>query len=259
MVVLTFAIVLLTAGNVLVGFWYASITKQAAIDNGKQTDRLICAANIQAHAADIIAQSSEDFSDTARGIKDNTADAVAQFKRLAKGTETAIRTSQKSAQAALQASIDNLRLDERPWVLPSRFELSAEPEPDKPFTIKVNIQNTGKTPAVDLIPQSRLFSWNEEPPPTDFAEPKDKIISKGIIPPGGGGGNSFTTDPLILDAIKVGAYKGKSNRIYIHAYLNYKDGLSGSKLHWTRLCAYHTFGDKLDEFVYCKAGNEIDR
>jgi hypothetical protein len=150
-VVLTFAIALLTAGNVGVSFWYASITKRAAEDSGRQTQRLISAANIQASAAtknatsaQQSAQAASDFAIQAHGINTQTEAAVRQFQRIAGDSER-----------AMNASVDASRLDQRPWVGLQVVQCNgctiAEDRSLNVQDLVGVIANTGKTPALQMI------------------------------------------------------------------------------------------------------------
>src|SRR5438105_2821927 len=51
---------------------------------------------------------------------------------------------------------DTMRVDQRAWIAPLRFLLSAEPEEGKEITLTFWYNNTGKTPGINVIPRSRL-------------------------------------------------------------------------------------------------------
>ncbi len=246
-------IVLLTAGIfLLTGVTAYIFLRQADIFQGQlaemqsaggQTERLIMLGQGQ-------------LTQNHRQV-DKLSEQVTQFSRAAAAAEQSNKITQKNAQRALQASIDNSRLDERPWVLPTRFDLSAEPEEDKPITIRITVQNTGKTPALDQISRSIVLSWDVEPPITNFGPPPPTVVSKGMIPPGFNG-LTFTTDPLKLNSGQVAAYKTGPNKIYLHARIDYRDSFTATTPHWTTICVYHQFGKPLDEFSYCQYGNDVD-
>jgi hypothetical protein len=244
--------ILLTSGIVVIGGLTAYIflgqadIMQGQLEEmrgaGQQTERLIILNTGQ-------------LTQTERQVT-KLGDQVTQFSRVATASEKANKITQDNAQRALQTSIDNSRLDERPWILPLRFDLSAEPEVDKPITVKVSVQNTGKTPGIHWTNRSRLAFWNVEPPINDPGAPS-LSTSEGIIPPGYNG-IGFITEPLRLNSTQVSAYRNGLNKIYLHARMDYRDGFTASKPHWTTICVYHQFGMLLNEFELCLVGNDVD-
>lgn len=154
-------------------------------------------------------------------------------------TKTALNASISQAKKALDTSINNSRLDLRPWVVLSKFQISQEPEADKPFTATVYVVNSGKTPALSVDPRSGLRTWYSasDPPPRDFAlatgHPNAAMLS-----PGGVGDEHFTTDPLTLNAAQLAAYKSGSTRIYVQIRINYSDAFLRVPPHIGARCAF---------------------
>jgi len=120
-----------------------------------QTDKLIQAANTQAIAAQNISTASdrnavaaEQFSRSADQIREQTEKAVRELNRAAKDSENAITQGSANAQRALNASINATLLDQRAWVGAAarltRFD-------SKGIEAKIVLQNTGKTPAIDVM------------------------------------------------------------------------------------------------------------
>ena len=254
---LTGVIALFTIINVIATIVYVCTVWKASREASIQTDKIIGAANIQSGAASKIAESAHEFSVTASGIKQDTTNAVDQFRHLAQSSENSIKAAQKSAQSALDASIQASTLDERPWITFSRFTLSSEAQEGKDFTFTVNIgiDNTGKTPALDTIPSSKVSSWTKGQMPPIMEQLLPTPVSRGIIAPGSNR-NSFRTAPLTVPANHISAYISGQNLIYVQAKVGYRD--VNNIQHWTTLCAAHPYGASLDEFNYCEQGNEAD-
>jgi hypothetical protein len=122
----------------------------------KQVGKLIDAANIQACAAQKIADASDrnaeaakSFSTTADKIRGETARAVGELKRAANDSETAMKENSRNAQNVLNTSIEASKLDQRAWFGISDFEiLQYDPnDTTKPFRMQIVFRNSGKTPA----------------------------------------------------------------------------------------------------------------
>ncbi len=149
----------------------------------------------------------------------------------------------------------NLRLDQRAWLTSSRFRLIAEPEAGKPIHVDYFIQNSGKTPALDYYSQPVLFLASGMPGMQKFEEPKT-FVSRSIVPPGSAGTASATL-PIMLAELELSHYRSRADHLFIHAILRYRDIFG--RVHWTTVCAYHTWGNPLDMFQYCASGNEMDQ
>jgi hypothetical protein len=119
--------------------------------------------------------------------------------------------------------------------------------------------NTGKTPALNVLPLSKVYIWNGEPPPIPRSEVEAaKPVSHGLLAPGTvpASGAAFSTSPFIADKGSVDAYNSGKSRIYVRAILTYRD-ISGVN-HWTTICILHFHGTSLEEFSYCQDGNDAD-
>jgi hypothetical protein len=197
-----------------------------------------------------IRDSKDSFRKTLKQMKDQTtAQQVA-----ANASKSAAETSDK----ALGASISATHLDQRPWVVWTGSKLSEEPQIGKEFTIICWIINTGKTPAIDVVPISKVLIWHGEPPPTHFGISTKGALSRSILAPGTGTGSkaSFTTDSFKLDAQQIDAYRRRQSSVYVHAKVFYTDTFDD--LHWTTICISHEFGMPLDSFSFCEKGNDVD-
>lgn len=246
------AIVILTAGIVLAAIIQTIIFNKQWNEMhsaGEQTDKLIGAANKIQSA--LITANSQNLEAVKKTLEQNQT----ALKRTLGQSKQAMDASNKQSRDSLNASIESARLDQRPWITFDGFEMSEEPTLNKEVTVTLKVINTGKTPGLDLTSQSRLASWNVEPPPAVFVAPAS-APSKGILAPGVTT-VTFTTDPLSLtNSDQLDAYTSKQNRIYIEAIVRYSDAFG--KSHWTKVCAYHASGMPLTTFQYCEHGNEID-
>lgn len=176
-----------------------------------------------------------------------------------KVSQQAVESSQRQSKAALDASINNARLDQRPWVVLNRFELSAEPEENVPFTGTFWIINSGRTPAIHAAPRSTILLNVGEPAFTDFSRAVG-ARNAGMLTPGGVGDMHFVSSPLTLNRAQLDAYRNPNGAvlIYGHAIVDYEDAFTGSKPHWTRICISHAYGRPLTEFRFCNTGNDVD-
>ncbi len=215
-----------------------------------------------------IKSGSADTHDLAVAAKKQSEQAEAQTRKMGESlqrtdnligaTNTLAKESKRSADIAKNALDSNtrtFRLDERPWIMGFRFQIANEPEENKPLPVNIWVTNTGKTPAIDVVPQWKLFSWDTEPLPTEFGLPIGAVISRGIISPGSTA-VSFTTDPIVFNTTQLAAYNAGNTRIYVHARIVYKDIFN--EQHWTSLCIIHKHGMPLDSWNYCEHGNDAD-
>jgi hypothetical protein len=241
--------------------WLA--VSRSSEQTSKQVGELIRAANIQACAAQKIADASDrnanaakSFSATADKIREETVHAVGELQRAANYSETAMKENSRNAKIALDASIAASHLDERPWVVAQRFLLSNEPEEGKMPTVTIWMINTGKTPALNLVPGSQPFISSSEPPPPLAEDPAAPVTSIGVLAPGPTDMH-FTTGASPFHKIGIDLYKFGSARYYIRAKITYLD--VNNVRHWTTICASHAYGRNLAEFEYCSEGNDMDK
>jgi hypothetical protein len=221
--------------------------------SGEQTQKLIDAANIQATSASRVSISAQKFSTSADSINTQTQLAVNKFDRMAKASESSIATIQKTAKDALDASIEAARLDERPWVVIQSFSLTNEPEEGKMPTARIWVKNTGKTPALDMLPTTTTFIGPYALPLGGTIEPRK---SMGLLSPGPSD-MSFAASVVPFDKKPIDDYNRKISFYYVRAMITYVDVNKVS--HWTVVCIYHTHGEPLTEYQYCPEGNDVDR
>jgi hypothetical protein len=226
-------------------------------DSGVDTHTLAQAANTEAGkmsdvstAADKIRQAAQDMVTQDQRIADN---AQKSLKANDSQSKASLDASNRQSQNALDATINNARLDERPWVTLSRFQLSKEPEAGKDITIQCSFLNSGKTPALHVAPQGKLYIAEGFIPMTQFS-PFEQPFSQTIVAPGANQ-IGFTTKPQQFQARDIERYTNKIAPLYLHARITYKDTFG--REHWTTVCASKHYGET--EFSYCADGNEMDQ
>lgn len=207
-----------------------------------------------ATAAKKQAQKMSNVSDAADKIRQAADSMVTQDQRIADNAEKSLKANGTQSRTALETTVQNSRLDERAWVVASGFKLSEEPSLNKPFTTTVSVSNTGKTPALEVVPESSLYLWSGEPP--GDIPPNLSPVSKAIVAPGMGGLNFTTAEFTLTSQAQIDVYHGKTSNVYLKAIINYRDAFKGS--HWTKVCAYHISGDPLESWKFCAHGNEMD-
>jgi len=167
MVRLTGIIAAFTVLNVLVVAFNVWVYYRESEDAGKQTQKLIEAANIQAGAAERNAGAASSFSTSADGINSHTKDAVAEFQRLAKATESSATQAAKSMVLSQSA----FRAQQRAWVGVSVVG-TFRPENMKPIIISYMIANAGRTIARNVDGFMKIEVLPKDQPPVFIYDPK---------------------------------------------------------------------------------------
>jgi hypothetical protein len=218
-----------------------------------------------AHSAGKQAGAAEKFSASAEGINKETQSAVSQFSRLAAAAASQAKTSESMASVARDAlaqgakslgeTIEASHLEERPWVVPIRYNLSQEPQNGGSFQVTCWIENTGKTPALDVSETTRLSLRYAEPAPSDLPQNLSPT-SRGILPPLAAN-FSFKTGHLNPGLRQTAGYMDGSMTIYLQGEITYLDTFHES--HWTKFCVWHNKWMPNDEFNSCERGNGADQ
>lgn len=139
------AIVILTAGLVLVGYWQYKDMQAAR----EQTDKLIKAANIQACAADRNADSAETSAQAAADLAAETGQISRDALTQAKATNALASAAKRSADVAETA----LKIQARPWVGLVRNISNGKTSTEygqAVVTGHVDFKNFGGAPAFDV-------------------------------------------------------------------------------------------------------------
>ena len=188
---------------------------------------------------------------------------VAVFRRQARRLYQTIDQMRQSEIRELRAYVFVTSIDianVAPSTLPENKRTPAHlHDPTTPPKIRLFLNNSGKTPAYDVIISSHMFMEK-----ADYKllphEPPDIKTSKTIIAPGGS--TVHNTDlgdvPNItqLHGIMTGAYA-----IFINGKITYKDAFGKDR--WTRFAFFHnsdsgTVGETT-EVSGCTEGNEADQ
>jgi hypothetical protein len=227
--------------------------------SSNQTERLAILNAGQLTQNIRLAEAAKKQADKAETISENIKKTAEQMQRSVAQAELSARQSGMQAQRALDASISAFRIDQRPWALPQAFTLSAEPEVAKQFTVQIAVANSGKTPAMDVIPHSQsglIYSCSMMPPMPELADPKD-VKSIGILPPGQSG-ITYTTDPFSqITQPEVTSYTNGMTRVVVQGLIRYTDEFHTK--HWTKFRVFHEHGTPLNIWSYCDSGNDVDR
>lgn len=241
--------------------------------SGQQTQQLIDAANIQADAAEQIADSADrnvaaadKFASHAEGIKTQTEEAVKRLERMASASEDANTENRKALAAtlkqgtdALNQAIEQSRLDERPWAVVREFNMPKEPTASDDPEIRVWIINTGKTPAIRVLPQAVIMVADKEPSYDWFSYQMlveaTHSPSRGILPPGAQN-FSFAVPKRRLSTDELRDYTSQKSNLYVQAIVRYED--VWDRAHWTTICSSHVFNAQMNEWKACERGNNID-
>jgi Ca2+/Na+ antiporter len=218
-------------------------------------------------AADAARSASETAIRTLSSSDDSFKKTLSQMEAQTTAQKKSANASMEQAEASkrvvetarqsLQATIDNFHLDQRPWIIPFQFRLDGEPENLRDIKVTVWAENTGKTPALEIIPATKTELLTLEPDPPDFSNVAP-VVSRGILAPSVRNFNFDTVanhfKPKLTD---VAAYQDSRKRIYVSGIVYYRD--PSTIRHWTRFCVWHKFGMPPDDFSFCEHGNEVDR
>lgn len=206
---------------------------------------------------------------TQRGGKVQTEEAVKRLERMAKASEAA-NVANKNALAAtltqnrdaLDQTIEQSRLDQRPWVVTGEFKM------DKDLSVSGNEPeitiaeiNTGKTPALGVIPQGVIIVTQKEPTPSPNWFSYTSIVesththSRGILAPGATN-FSFTLDKRRINAQDIADYTANKSGLFLQAIIRYDD--VWDRPHWTTVCFFHVSGKPTSEWGACEHGNDVD-
>jgi hypothetical protein len=182
-------------------------------------------------------QATEATKEAADAAKQNASTAAAQ-------TEL--------ANKSLQATIDNFHLEQRAWVGP--LVINAEMVIGKPLIVAAKFKNTGRTPAINVIPAGFLQPVTEGYAP-DFTMKTTGPQTRTVMPPDGtiilerNGTRGGVMTPAIFDALESGKLK-----IYIFGKIAYEDVFNCG--HWTQYC--FVFKPDTKSFLECNTHNAVD-
>ncbi len=148
----------------------------------------------------------------------------------------------------LIATVDEMHLDQRPWLGYLRYVIQArenpaawenrEPRAEEEFRIRCYIQNTGKTPAfsvqlMDIVP--KLVPIGDSPGEPEWSSSPPRLV---IFPNDESWGHN--SGILTLSGQQFSEYSSLEKEIFFWAKLCYCD-VTGRR-HWTKVEISHTFG-----------------
>lgn len=256
------ALFIAAMATVWVTAWQAKVMKDTLVEMAKQTPGIIQAGEASVTSANI-------NRDTLHEQQIASDRDEIENDRTAKENQNSLERTLSQSKAALDASIANSRLDQRPWVTLEGFRLSKEPVTGEEISITWDFRNSGKTPALDLVTQNDVRIVTEAIASTSEKTGFDFITtflnpgmpkSVTVIPPGD---NTVygVTNPMDFRKDNrewlISNYREKRARLYLFVLVRYKD--IAKIPHWTSVCAYHNFGDTLTTFMYCPQGNTMDQ
>jgi hypothetical protein len=161
-------------------------------------------------------------------------------------------TALKQSQRALDASIENARLDQRPWIVVANVKWESELKAGETNLFAVTIRNAGKTPAQHVRAKYTTRIDKPEGYIVDHMDGEELAIgpagvfvwSGSIVPP------RLTQEALT-------SLESGTHVLTIVAEITYQDVFGGGKLHRTRSCNYYKAENK-PYFTPCDTGNYIE-
>ena len=226
---------------------YVALTKQSA-------DAASIAAKAASDTLEHIKTSGVESTEQTDKVIENLRSAADSAKSGVKQNQSALAATLKQGKDALDASINTSRLDQRPWLSVPTFVIKAEPTAEEDTIVNGLLVNSGKTPAIGIIPQSIMFISASPPRMTTFPlAPSPK--SRSILAPGTAN-FKFTSNPRRFAVFEIAAYTKGDARLFIHAIVRYDDTFGIS--HWSTVCAYRSHGEDVTVVNFCAEGNDMD-
>jgi hypothetical protein len=219
---------------------------------GTATDRLVGYAKAQANAADNISQSSEDFTDSAHWMEEHMHDAASAMEKSNSQAQGALEKTLRQSKSTLDATIAASRLDQRAWVGIGLFRV-IQFEKDKPFKIDIEIKNSGKTPALQMMESVKYGQdFSSRPGPRDewftaIMQPAE------AVPPQGSHTIHLEMDKDALAPI-FDELKAKTRLLYIIGTLDYKT--ISNETGFTEFCLVMVDSEK-PELGFCGSHNNM--
>jgi hypothetical protein len=149
---------------------------------------------------------------------------------------------------------ESARLDQRAWVGPGKASFLQPVEPDKEFSLCVEIVNSGKTPAlrfkgkisIQMQPIESLFLPDYRRDPL-----KKSKASVGTLLPGVP--RCLHSPPTQLSSEVIDTLKSGEETFYVFGRVEYGDVFGG--IHCTMFC--YSLTRKLDDFGLCPTYNDL--
>lgn len=166
--------------------------------------------------------------------------------------QQSMEASRRQGEKSLQATATLAWFEQRPWVSVTSYDIS-EDQTGTQLLVRLNLANTGKTPARGVTAKIALVLDDKEPTDQDavayFGKLQDIPNVFDIHP---GEPATFFSYRWTPPGKAIASYKEKAFRLYILALLTYVDNASFT--HLTLICASHEANDPRDQIEYCSAG-----
>lgn len=168
------------------------------------------------------------------------------------------RLNRLQADKAFDATVEQFRLDQRPWIAiwQSRMVFDSQ----TPLGEQIEIVNVGKTPALHVTEAASRFIW----PPPLLSGPTPKLINAlrfsdaAPIPPQGKTSVSLgdadpKQQPLAADWISI---KNGSQILYSFGEIRYEDTFG--RKHSTKFCIHLANPGNANVLTYCNGYNDMN-
>ena len=160
----------------------------------------------------------------------------------------------KSASAARDsatAATENIRVGQRAFLGVQKLTLGEVSE-GQPASVEVQVENSGRTPAINMTIQSRLdYRDSALPENPDYGRSAGND-SVATVLPGASHRNIIFGERGILPA-DVQAFKDLKSKFYAYGLIRYED-VFGTR-HTTRFCGWYNIAKK--SFTFCDSHNEM--
>jgi hypothetical protein len=191
----------------------------------------------------------ESKADTAASLR-LTADGLAETRRAVEVAATQAKAMAETVQIA--------RLDQRAWV--GVMKVTGRPAIGDRLDVGVDIQNTGRTPALSARSKMRvrLLSEYVGPALSDAQWVPFALRSRGVLAPGALShlANCARTgvEPMVLTARDVAEIASGKLSVFVDGRIDYKDVFGAE--HWVCFCYVWNRTD--DCYTQYESGNETD-
>lgn len=225
---------------------FTALTYTIVKDSTQDTQQLITAAQSQAQSAGVMAAAADK-------IKQAAQDMVAQDQRIADNASHALEASSKQSSVTLDASIEASHLDQRAWVgsVAASLVPNTAIKADTDTTVQIAIENTGKTPALDVAPHAH---WNILMPdsPLTVENGSSFFQSTNVLFPNQA--VTLTTDKFQIPAIELPLITKGDMVFKIWGEIPYDDVFG--RHHWTKFCII--LAKNLESLNACSEYNGTD-
>ena len=181
---------------------------------------------------DEMRSSGKDTSKQAIRIINNMNWLAKEMHFSVQEAQAAMQRSERQSQAALDASKDALRTDQRAWL--SVGGIPNDPvvfQADKPFEPNIAVVNTGRTPALNAFIRFRATS-SPIGATLNFAEKiRQTSGTTQIFGPGFSAPLSLTPeDDMVTQTLYAGVVKDKTLNLFVYGRVDYLDAFGFN--HW---------------------------